>query len=133
MPPGSPIVRASGRGSVTRPLSASAILDNRLAAEFLQILVADALGLRGHQLVLGVVACDRIAGDAPRRAYRDHLDAVLDFMRGGGFAGRCVLYLLAFVARKIADGPPADILDDHVLECLRPIDALVATGKAQAV
>src|SRR5579872_3500978 len=132
IPAGSPMVSASGRNPVTRRLSASAILDDRLAAEFLQILVADPLCLLSHQLVFDVVARDRIADDAARRTDCNQLEAFVDLLRVGGLADRRVLDFLAVGTGEIARGSPAEVLDDNVLEPFRLLETLVAAGKTQS-
>src|SRR5258707_10964333 len=103
------MVTASGRTSVNGLLATSAVLDDCLAAELLQVLIADALGLLGHELALDIGTGDRITVDAPCRADRDQRHALVDLRRRGRLAYGRVADFLAVVAGELVRGPSADV------------------------
>src|SRR4051812_41384814 len=115
------MVRASGRLSVTGGLATSAELDDRLAAQFLEIVLADALALLRHELALDVGARHRIALDAARTADRDQRHALVYLSRTGRLAGGRIADFLAVVAGELVRQPPSDIADDHVLQSFRQV------------
>src|SRR5262245_33542570 len=116
--------------SVTGSLATSAVLDDRFAAQFLQILLADALALLRHELALDVGARHRITLDVARSTDRHQHHALVDLGRTRRLAGGRGTDFLAVVASELACHPPSDIADDHVLQPLRQVEALVAASEA---